>query len=83
MFIIEQTVDVKDAEKTKTALLLALDECETGGFSIDFSGPEPTQIALQIGIAGIKELEARGLGPMPGTFLQAIISNDAAASKAV
>jgi hypothetical protein len=83
MFIIEQSVDVKDAEKIKTALLSALDEHKKGGFPLDLSGPEPSQVALQIGIAGMKELEARGLDPMPGIFLEAILLNNIAASTGV
>ena len=83
MFLIDRTIDVKDAEKTRTALLSALDEHEKGGFALDLSGPEPSQVALQIGIAGMKELESRGITPMPGTFLKSIILNDVATSTEV
>jgi hypothetical protein len=82
MFIVEQSIMLKDAEATKATLLDALDHHEADGFSFDLSGAEPSQISLQICLAAIKEMKARSIVPVPGEVLELVLAQDIAQRKA-
>lgn len=73
MFIVEEGVELKDAEKNRLALLAAIDGYEDSDFSLDLTGAEPTQVALQLTLAGLKELKARGITPQPGAALSSVL----------
>ena len=78
MFVIEENIDVKCVLEAKKALLSAIDAQEGGRFAFDLSGPEPSQIALQLGLAALKELDARAIEPAPGKHMADLVDSDAA-----
>ncbi|PUB16436.1 hypothetical protein [Yoonia sediminilitoris] len=79
MFIVEERVELKDAENTRLALLAAIDAHEAGCFAFDLSGTAPSQVALQLSLAGLKELETRGIEPQFGFALATILDQNVSA----
>lgn len=77
MYTVRHDTELKDAEGVRQELLTAICDHAEGGFPLDISGGEPTQVALQISLAAINELHDRGIEPVPGTVLSSLIRQNA------
>ncbi len=81
MFVIRHDIDLNEAAAVKADLLAAIETHGSRDFAVDLSAGAPNQVALQLGFAALKELEARQFALAAGPNLEAVIKRQTAASE--
>lgn len=73
MYMIANDLELKNAEDVTLDLLSEIESQSSGVFALDIGDGTPSQIALQIGFAAIKELERRQIELKRGPALEAAL----------